>query len=72
MKVETTANTGAAAGSASIETPGTSQRRGKTDAPRTASFLRALLHQAQRAVDWWRDDPMTARFDAERRRHGIY
>ena len=72
MKVETTANTGAAAASRSTETPGTSQRRVKTDAPRTASFPRALLHQARRAVEWWRDDPMTARFDAERRRHGIY
>jgi flagellum-specific peptidoglycan hydrolase FlgJ len=72
VKVETTANTGAAAASPSIETPRTSQRTGKADAGRTASFLRALLHQAQRAVDWWRNDPMTARFDAERRRHGIY
>jgi len=31
-----------------------------------------VLQQARRPVDWWRDDPMTARFDAERRRHGIY
>jgi hypothetical protein len=72
MKVKTTANTGAAAASPSIQTPTTSQRAGKTDARRTASFPRTLLHQAQRALDWWRNDPMTARFDAERRRHGIY
>lgn len=69
MRVETTADTGAVAASPSIETTRTLQRTGK--ASRTASFLRALLHQAQCAVAWWRDDPMTARFDAERRRHGI-
>ena len=71
MKIETTANTRAAAARPSVEMPGTLQRAGKADARRTTS-LRALLQQAQRTVDWWRNDPMTARFDAERRRHGIY
>jgi hypothetical protein len=70
MKVETTANTGTATAGSIIETPGTSQRTARTDERRT-SFLRVVLQQARRPVDWWRDDPMTARFDAERRRHGI-
>lgn len=68
--MKATANTGAAAGKTSIGQP-----RARTDAThgrRTASFLGAVLHQAHRPVDWWRNDPMTARFDAERRRHGIY
>jgi len=71
MRIDTTANTRSAAAGPSVEIPGTLQRAAKADARRTTS-LRALLHQAQRTVDWWRNDPMTARFDAERRRHGLY
>jgi hypothetical protein len=68
MSIETTASGGAAAAGRSIDTSGTSQ---PVDARRAASLLRAVLHRAHGAVNWWRNDPMTARFDAERRRHGI-
>jgi len=70
MKMETTANAGLGAAVPNIEAPTTVQRTVTTSAPRK-SFLRAALHPAQRAVGWWRNDPMTARFDAERRRHGL-
>jgi hypothetical protein len=69
MSIETTASADSAVAGPSIDTPGRSR---PVAARRASSLLRAVHDQGQAVVNWWRNDPMTARFNAERRRDGIY